>query len=61
MAICKICGKKPRMGMKVSHSHIRTKRPWRPNLQKVRAKIQGSVKRIYVCTACIRSGKVVKA
>lgn len=61
MAICEICGKKPGVGMSVSHSHIRTKRFWRPNLQKVRAIVQGSVKRIYVCVSCIRSGKVVKA
>jgi large subunit ribosomal protein L28 len=32
-----------------------------PNLQPVRALINGSVKRLRVCTACLKSGRVVKA
>ncbi len=58
---CDICGKGPMVGNNVSHAHNRTKRRWLPNLQRVRAVIDGHVKRIKVCTRCIRSGKVVKA
>jgi large subunit ribosomal protein L28 len=58
---CDICGKGPLVGNHVSHAHNLTKRRWLPNLQKVRALVDGRVKRILVCTRCIRSGKVVKA
>lgn len=61
MAICEICGKGVQTGMKISHSHIRTKRTWKPNLQRVKAKINGTTKRIHVCTRCLRSGKVERA
>jgi len=61
MAICEICGKRPRVGMNVSHAHNRTKRFYKPNLQKVRVKVSGSVRRAYVCAACLRAGKVAKA
>jgi large subunit ribosomal protein L28 len=58
---CTICGKHRSVGNNVSHANNRTKRTWQPNLQRVRAQIGGGVKRILVCTGCIRSGKVVKA
>ncbi|ADL07797.1 50S ribosomal protein L28 [Thermosediminibacter oceani] len=61
MAKCEICGKVPRTGMQLSHSHIRTKRLWAPNVHRVRAIIDGVPKRIYVCTRCMRSGKVKRA
>ncbi len=60
-AVCEVCGKHPSWGMSVSHSHRRTKRRWNPNIQRVRAVVSGSAKRINVCTGCIKSGKVVKA
>jgi large subunit ribosomal protein L28 len=47
--------------MSVSHSHRRTKRRWNPNIQRVRALVNGSPKRIDVCTGCIKSNKIVKA
>jgi large subunit ribosomal protein L28 len=47
--------------MSVSHSHRRTKRRWNPNIQRVRAVLNGSTKRVNVCTSCIRAGKIVKA
>ncbi len=59
--ICAICGKKPMVGNNVSHAHNVNKRRFNPNLQTVRAKHKGSVKRISVCTTCIKSGFVVKA
>ncbi len=59
--ICEICGKKPLVGNNVSHAHNVTKRRFNPNLQKVRAMYNGQVKKIVVCTNCIKSGRVVKA
>lgn len=58
--VCEICGKKPSVGHNVSHAHNLTKRRWLPNLQRVRAVVDGSVKRIRVCTRCIKSGRVIK-
>ncbi len=59
-SVCDICGKKPSFGMNVSHSHRRTKRRWNPNVQRVRALVDGAPKRLHVCTSCIRAGKVTK-
>jgi large subunit ribosomal protein L28 len=58
---CEVCGKKPSFGKSVSHSHVRTNRRWNPNIQRIRAVVGGSTKRIDVCTSCIRAGKVTKA
>ncbi len=59
--VCELCGKRPRTGNNVSHANNKTKRRFIPNLQRVRAHIDGAVRRIYACTRCIRSGKVTKA
>jgi large subunit ribosomal protein L28 len=59
--ICEICGKKPLVGHNVSHAHNLTKRRFNPNIQRVRALYRGSVKKIMVCTNCIKSGHVIKA
>lgn len=59
--ICAICGKKPLTGNNVSHAHNVTKRRFNPNLQRVRAVLNGRTKKIKVCTSCIKSGKVIKA
>ena len=56
--VCEICNKGPMSGMNVSHSHLKTKRRWYPNIQRVRAIVDGEVKRVNVCTRCLRSGKV---
>ncbi len=58
---CEVCGKKPSFGKSVSHSHRRTNRRWNPNIQRVRAVVGGTTKRIDVCTSCLRAGKVTKA
>lgn len=55
---CEICGKGTMSGMNVSHSHLKTKRTWNPNIQRVRAIVDGEAKRVNVCTRCLRSGKV---
>jgi len=59
--MCEVCGKTPVFGNKVSHAHNVSPRRWMPNLQRVRAVVEGTVRRIDVCTRCIRSGKVTKA
>lgn len=58
---CSICGKGITVGIKMSHSHIRTKRTWAPNLQRVKAVVDGAPKKVLVCTRCLRSGKVQRA
>lgn len=59
--VCEICGKRPQTGHRISHAHNVTKRRWYPNLQRVRAVVNGATRRIRVCTACLRSGRVQKA
>jgi len=59
--VCDICGKGPTSGNNVSHANNKTRRRWYPNLQPVRILVDGQPKRIRACTACIRSGRVVKA
>ncbi len=60
-AVCEVCGKHPSFGMNISHSHRRTKRRWNPNIQRVRALVNGSPRRLHVCTSCIKAGKIEKA
>ena len=52
---CKMCGKKPESGNNVSHSHVKTKRKWYPNLQQIRVNQDGLVKRLRVCTGCLKT------
>jgi large subunit ribosomal protein L28 len=59
-AVCEVCGKSPSWGNTVSHSERKTRRRWNPNIQRVRALVNGSPRRLHVCTACIKSGKVTK-
>jgi large subunit ribosomal protein L28 len=58
--VCDICGKKPVSGNNISHAHNRTRRRWLPNLQEVRARVDGRTTRLTVCTNCIKSNKVLK-
>jgi len=58
--VCEICGKRPHVGYNISHAHNKTKRRFLPNLQNVRTVENGQVRRIRVCTRCIRAGKVIK-
>ncbi|MBI5251915.1 MAG: 50S ribosomal protein L28 [Desulfomonile tiedjei] len=59
--VCEICGKGPLKGYNVSHAHNRTKKTSYPNLQRVRVISGGSIKRVRVCTRCIRSNMITKA
>lgn len=57
---CAYCGKQPVSGNKISHSNIKTRIRFFPNLQRVRAFLDGINQRVYACTRCIRSGSVTK-
>jgi len=59
--IYEIYKKKPLVGNNVSHAHNVNKRRFYPNLQRVRTVYNGTVKRMVVCTSCIKSGAVIKA
>ncbi len=60
MAKCKVCGKGPMTGNNVSHSHLKTRRVWQPNVKRIKIDLNGKIKKVNVCTRCIRSGKVQK-
>ncbi len=70
---CEICGKGPMAGHAVTRKgkpkkeggigqHIARKsiRRFMPNLQNIRAIINGAVKRISVCTRCLKKGNIVR-
>lgn len=57
-AVCEICAKKSQFNYQVSFSHRRSKRRWRPNLQRIRIWDNGGVRRARVCTSCLKAGKV---
>ena len=57
---CQVCGKGPIVGNKVSHAHNLSKRRWLPNLQKITYEQDGKIQNAYVCTSCIRTGKIKK-
>jgi large subunit ribosomal protein L28 len=55
MAKCEICGKAPMSGNNVPHSLHKTKRQWRPNIQKVTLVQDGRSRKAYVCAKCLRT------
>ena len=61
MAKCECCGKGVTFGIKVSHSHRRSNRTWKPNVRRVKAVVEGSPKYVYACSRCLRAGKVTRA
>ena len=61
MAKCDICGKSVAFGIKVSHSHRRSNRTYKPNVRRVKAIVDGTPTRVHVCSRCLRSGKVQRA
>lgn len=58
---CDLCGKGPLVGNQVSHANNKTKKRTKPNLQRVRADVNGRHTRLRVCTRCLKAGKVTKA
>ena len=62
MAKCSICDKGAHFGIKVSHSHRRSNKMWKSNVKSVKIKTaEGGARKTYVCTSCLRSGKVERA
>ena len=59
-SVCDICGKAPGFGNRISHSHHRTPRRFNPNVQVVRATVNGTPQRLKVCTKCIKAGKITR-
>ena len=71
--VCFICGKHPVVSLSVARtgSKLRsgkkryitgkTKRRQLPNLQNMKLNLNGTVKRVRICTSCLTSGKVQKA
>jgi large subunit ribosomal protein L28 len=57
---CDICGKGPSVGHKISHAHNLTRRRWLPNLVSLRALVNGTPKRVRICTRCLKAGNVRK-
>ena len=60
MAKCEVCGKNVNFGIKVSHSHRRSNRVFKPNVRRIKAIVNGTPTRVYACTRCLRSGKVTR-
>ncbi len=60
MAKCNVCGKSVHFGKQVSHSHRRSSKMWKPNIKKVRCDVNGTHKRLYVCTTCLKGNKVTR-
>ncbi|MBI2684620.1 MAG: 50S ribosomal protein L28 [Actinobacteria bacterium] len=59
--ICDSCGKRPMFGNHRSHSMRATSRRFNPNVQKVRVLKGATPVSVYVCTRCLKAGKVQKA
>ena len=71
--VCEICKKRTKSGGKIARRGLpkkkggvglrttgHTLRKFRPNIQRVRAQVGGQVKRIHVCTRCLKSGRITK-
>jgi large subunit ribosomal protein L28 len=59
--VCSVCGKRPTAGRNVSHSHRVTNRVFKPNIQKVKAVLDGRTVKVNVCTKCLKAGKVQRS
>jgi len=57
-AVCDICGKGPGFGNNRPWSRKKTRRSFDPNIQRVRATVDSTPKRVNVCTSCLKAGKV---
>jgi large subunit ribosomal protein L28 len=57
-SVCDVCGKRPSFGKNVSFSHRRTSRRFNPNIQRRRVLVGKTPRHLYVCTSCIKAGKV---
>ena len=55
MAKCDMCGKSAQFGHNVSHSKRATRRQFKPNIQRVRVQVNGQMRRMHLCTRCLRT------
>lgn len=58
--VCDFCCKHPTTGNKISHSNIKTRTRWLPNLKSVKHFTGGKTMKVYACTRCIKSGCITK-
>jgi len=58
---CEICGKTPLKAAKLTFSHKQNVHRQAPNLQSVKVNLKGTIKRIKICTSCLKANKVEKA
>ncbi len=61
MAKCEVCEKGQHFGIKVSHSHRRSNKVWKPNIRRVKVEIGGVSKNMNICAKCLRSSKLTKS
>lgn len=59
--VCEVCGKAKVFGNKVTFSNRKSNRSWAPNIRTVRAVVKGTVKKVNICTRCLRSGSIERA
>ncbi|MDE3077421.1 MAG: 50S ribosomal protein L28 [Chloroflexota bacterium] len=65
---CDVCGKRPQFGQNIQHQHgggwalraPRTKRMWRPNIQRHTIQFNGQSVQINICTRCLRTAQKVE-
>jgi len=55
MAKCKVCGKGPQFGNRVSFSQRHVKRRFNANVQKRRMMIDGRMQKVNICTSCLKT------
>ncbi len=58
---CEVCNKGAMSGNLVSHSNRKAKRIWAPNIQRVNVVVDGTTRKMNVCTRCLRSGKIQRS
>jgi len=56
--VCYVTGRRTTSGNNRSHAMNKTKRNYKPNLQKVRILVNGKPKRVYVSAKALKSGQV---
>ncbi len=61
MAKCDICDKGVHFGIKVSHSHRRSNKMWKPNIRTVKAIVNGTPMTLHVCANCLKSNVITRA
>ena len=72
--VCEVCGKRPKSGNSITRRGLAKKkggiglnttgvarRRFLPNIQRIRVRENGGVRRRRICAACIKGGQIVKA